>query len=260
MLVVNMERLLKEEEFLSNSFNTQKPFKYLVIDDFLYPDKAEQIFSSYPAIEENWKNSNGFNTKGKWANTAVENTPASNFYKEINSPEFLEYLGKLTKTPNLIQDPGLQGAGLHQIREGGYLNVHIDFNRLDGSNLDRRLNLIVYMNPDWKEEYGGHLELWDMDRKERIANISPLLNRCVIFETNEVSYHGHPTPVKSGGITRKSLSVYYYTQGRDDVVADTHSTVYVNTEGVEGKTKLFKNSLTHAARKLAKTVGGKGNF
>src|SRR5205823_3364605 len=114
--------------------------------------------------------------------------------------------------PNLLQDQALNGAGYHQIEDGGYLGVHVDFNKLD--DLDRRLNLIVYMNPAWKEEYGGYLELWDMATKARIANIAPILNRCVLFETNEVSYHGHPVPLKTGGMTRKSLSIYYYSDGR----------------------------------------------
>lgn len=260
MKTIDMERLLREEASLTDEFNAQKPFKYIVIDNFLRADQAETIARSYPTIGDGWQNGNGLHTKGKWGNPDVDKTPAGTFYREINSPEFREYLGRLTKISELLEDPALQGAGLHQIREGGFLNVHIDFNRLEGSNLDRRLNLIVYMNPGWREEWGGCLELWDMQEKRMLGNVVPILNRCVIFETNEISYHGHPVPVKSGGVTRKSLSVYYYTNGRDDVVAENHNTVYVNTQGAEGGAKLAMNGLAHSARKLVQKLGGKGDF
>jgi Rps23 Pro-64 3,4-dihydroxylase Tpa1-like proline 4-hydroxylase len=260
MQTIDMERLLRMEDIHTHEFNAQKPFRYIVIDNFLHAERAAEIARSYPAIDDAWQNGNGLHTKGKWGTPDVERTAAKDFYREINSPEFREYLGRVTKIDGLLEDPQLQGAGLHQIREGGFLNVHIDFNRLDGSNLDRRLNLIVYMNEGWIEEFGGCLELWDMERKERIGNVVPVLNRCVIFETNEISYHGHPVPVKSGGITRKSLSVYYYTDGRDDVVADNHNTMYVNTQGAEGSAKLLKNGLLHSARKLVTKIGGKGDF
>jgi hypothetical protein len=260
MLAINMERLLREECELTNEFARRRPFRYVLIDDFLHADQAALISKSYPDIDEGWQNGNGLHTRGKWGTPDVENTVASTFYREVNSQEFREYISRLTEIPQLLEDPSRQGAGLHQIREGGFLNVHIDFNRLDGSNLDRRLNLIVYMNPGWKEEFGGCLELWDMDKKVMVAKVVPDLNRCVIFETNEISYHGHPVPVKSGGITRKSLSVYYYTDGRDDVVADNHNTIYVNTQGAEGKAKVLKNSFVHSARKVIRRLGGKGDF
>lgn len=260
MRIINMERLLREERALTEVFSIERPFRYLVIDDFLHADQAQAIYESYPEIDPEWQNGNGLHTKGKWGNPNVDGTVAGDFYREVNSPEFREYLGRVTGIPDLLEDTRLQGAGLHQIREGGFLNVHIDFNRLEGSKLDRRLNLIVYMNPGWKEEWGGCLELWDMEQKKMVGNVVPTLNRCVVFETNEISYHGHPVPVKSGDITRKSLSVYYYTNGRDDVVAPDHNTVYVNTQGAEGSAKLAVNGLAHSARKLIKKLGGKGDF
>ncbi|ABF09424.1 2OG-Fe(II) oxygenase [Cupriavidus metallidurans] len=257
---IDVARLLREEHLLTNEFAQQRPFRYIVIDNFLHADQAERIYKSYPAIDEAWQNGNDVHTKGKWGTPDVEGTVAGEFYREVNSPEFRTLLGRITGIPQLLQDPDLQGAGLHQIRDGGFLSVHIDFNRLRGSNLDRRLNLLVYMNPGWKEEWGGCLELWDMEKKQMVSSVLPLLNRCVIFETNEISYHGHPVPVSSGGVTRKSLSVYYYTDGRDDVVADNHSTIYVNTQGAEGSAKLLKNGIAHSARKLIKKLGGDGNF
>lgn len=248
MEAINMARLRRDEADLHFRFNSARPFKYVVIDDFLHEQAARSIHAEYPSIDPNWIDSNGLHTRGKWASPVMTGSAAENFFSEVNSTSFRHYLGRITGIQNLIEDTKLNGAGYHQIREGGFLNVHVDFNKLD--KLDRRLNLIVYMNPDWREEFGGYLELWDMTKKTRIANIAPLLNRCVIFETNEVSFHGHPVPLKTA-TTRKSLSIYYYTEGRSDIeAADPHNTLYVNTQGANGAVRTFLNGIAHFFRKI----------
>lgn len=252
MQTIDMDRLLREESAITASFGGRTPFKYVVIDDFLRRDEALKIFLEYPAIDKTWQSGAGLHTRGKWGQPVLAGTVAERFYKEVNSPAFLDYLGRVTGIPKLLEDPDLSGAGLHQIIDGGFLNVHVDYNRLGA--LHRRLNLIVYANPEWTESYGGYLELWDMQRKVRVGNIAPLLNRCVIFETNEVSFHGHPVPLNTGGrTTRKSLSIYYYTAERE-AVAPEHNTVYVNTSGARGAVRLLLNGVAHAGRKLARAV------
>ena len=109
------------------------------------------------------------------------------------------------------------GGGLHQIERGGYLKIHADFNRHPKFNLDRRLNLLLYLNENWKEEYGGHLELWNNQMTACVRRISPIFNRCVIFNTTDFSYHGHPEPLTCPEhVTRKSLALYYYSNGRPE--------------------------------------------
>lgn len=254
MQTINMDRLLREESAIEAEFRGKRPFKYVVIDNFLHDEAAWKIFREFPKIDQSWIDSNGLNTRGKWARRVFEGA-AAQFYREVNSPEFIGFMERVTGIKNILEDRGLEGAGYHQIIDGGFLNVHVDFNKHDG--LDRRLNLIVYMNPKWRSEYGGYLELWDMERKERIANIAPELNRCVLFETNEVSFHGHPVPLATGGpagiTTRKSLSVYYYTSGREDIpAASPHNTLYRNTQGAGGAIRVFLNGFVHAGRKLTK--------
>jgi hypothetical protein len=117
----------------------------------------------------------------------------------------------------LLADPSLFGAGLHQSMNGAFLNVHVDYNIHPETKFHRRLNVLVYMNPNWKEEYEGHIELWDLTGKERkqLGRFSPDFNRCVIFETNEISFHGHPKKLNTPeGVSRKSLATYYYTKNR----------------------------------------------
>ena len=147
----------------------------------------------------------------------------------MNSHPVLQFLEKLTGIGGLIPDPSFAGGGCHQIEPGGKLQVHVDFNKLQPANLDRRINLLIYLNKDWKEEYGGHFELWDAEGKACVKRVLPLFNRCVVFSTTQTSYHGHPHPLTCPeGWTRKSIALYYYTNGRDDGHAsDGHSTVFL---------------------------------
>ncbi|NJM87615.1 MAG: 2OG-Fe(II) oxygenase [Hydrococcus sp. RU_2_2] len=147
---------------------------------------------------------------------------------QMNGATFVNFLEKLTGIEGIIPDPHLVGGGLHQIERGGYLKIHVDFNKHGKLNLDRRLNLLLYLNKNWQEEYGGNLELWDRDMIKCQKKILPIFNRCVIFSTTDFSYHGHPEPLTCPeGRTRKSLALYYYSNGRPpEEVSNGHSTVF----------------------------------
>ena len=251
---INMARLLSAKETLHREF-VREPFNYIVIDDFLNLNVAKNILEEFPVIESDWVDARGLHTQNKWTKPIVDSGFAAKFMEDVNSKEFKDFLTNLTGINGIVSDPNLNGAGYHQTTDGGFLNVHVDFNKNDDDlNLDRRLNLIVYFNQSWSHENGGYLELWDMSRKKRIENIEPSFNRCVIFETNEVSFHGHPTPLKlPAGESRKSLSIYYYTYGRDDIEAvDPHNTRYVNTESWRGLPKLMLNGVRHFFRRVSR--------
>ena len=122
----------------------------------------------------------------------------------------MKWLEKLTGIPNLKADHSLEGGGLHQSKRGGFLNIHADFTiHPHKTNWQRRVNVLLYLNEDWKDEYGGFLELWSRDMKRMEQSISPIFNRCVIFNTDKDSFHGLPEPIKCPEeMTRKSSSVY----------------------------------------------------
>jgi len=247
-----MDLLLQQQERLRREFD-REPFKYIVIDNFLREDAAQSIFSEFPSVNRDWVDARGLHTQNKWTCPVVDKGVAAKFVLEVNSPEFLSFLESITGVPQILKDPTLLGAGYHQTTAGGFLNVHVDFNKHhDDLGLDRRLNMIVYFNKRWNEANGGYLELWDMGEKKRLENISPVFNRCVIFETNEVSFHGHPVPVNvDQGESRKSLSIYYYSRGRSDILpVAPHNTIYVNTESWRGIPKIVVNGVKHAFRKL----------
>lgn len=206
-------------------------------------DKAELLLSKYPAIEQEvWDNTTYINQKNKFTLTKFgeKHPELQQFFDELNHGKFVELMQKITGIENLIGDDELFGGGLHQSINGAFLDVHVDFNIHTKFKWHRRMNAILYLNKDWKEEYNGYLELWDMKTKKQIEYIAPIFNRLVVFETNEVSFHGHPKPLNTPkGISRKSLAIYYYTNDRpSNEIVDEHNTIYVNTEGSKG---WFKN-------------------
>jgi Rps23 Pro-64 3,4-dihydroxylase Tpa1-like proline 4-hydroxylase len=130
----------------------------------------------------------------------------------LNSGIFLRALSGLTGIPHLIPDPYYTGGGFNLIERGGYLDVHADGNWHDNMQVHRRLNLLLYLNEGWQEEWGGALNFYDAQGEEVIASILPNGNRLVIFETHDYSYHGHPEPTQSPvGEGRSSIILYYYT-------------------------------------------------
>jgi Rps23 Pro-64 3,4-dihydroxylase Tpa1-like proline 4-hydroxylase len=149
----------------------------------------------------------------------VQITDASKFLApvaELNdllaSEKFLSDLSYITNMPNLLADDQLVGGGIHVTGPGGRLDVHVDFNYIEERQLHRRLNLLLYLNSGWDENWGGQIQLWDKDVKHCEAAFAPAFNRCVIFETNEISFHG-VVPVSHAAATpRKSFATYYYTK------------------------------------------------
>lgn len=211
-------------------YSQAKPFPHVIIDNFLPEFVLDNILNEFPkAGEIDWQK---FDNKAEKKLASrherhMGDTTRLLLY-QLNSSIFIEFLESLTGIDGIIPDPHFAGGGLHQIERGGYLKMHVDFNRNEKIRLDRRLNLLVYLNKDWKEEYGGYLELWDKDITQCEKKILPIFNRCVIFSTTDFSYHGHPEPLTCPeGQTRKSLALYYYSNGRPaEEVSNAHSTVF----------------------------------
>jgi Rps23 Pro-64 3,4-dihydroxylase Tpa1-like proline 4-hydroxylase len=239
-----VEGLRQRVPGIRSRWNAAEPFHYVVIDDFLPTAMAEAILAAYPVPDvEGWDKTTYTHQKMKFAMCRDFPETVDRFFSLSATPEFLNILSDICGVPKLIADPDLVGGGLHQILRGGFLDVHVDYNFHPVTKLHRRLNVLVYMNKDWKPEYQGYLELWERgQRKRRLENIAPLFNRAVIFETNEVSFHGHPTPLNTPpDKTRKSLALYYYTTERD-VVAPEHNTMYHQSTGLHGYVKTAVSS------------------
>lgn len=225
------EALLELATRRAAEYQGATPFPHVVIDDFLPTEVAETCEHDFPAKDGfDWDlyTDGGRTLKLATSNEAIMPPRIRQIVGQFNSVAMIEFLEKLTGIPGLIPDPHLVGGGLHRIEQGGFLEIHADFNQHGLLKLDRRLNLLLYLNPGWKEEWGGHLELWDQSMKVCQRRISPLFNRCVIFSTTDTSFHGHPKPLECPpDIARRSLAFYYYSNGRPESErSDPHSTLY----------------------------------
>jgi hypothetical protein len=214
------QRLAEQAPDLARQFREAKPYPHVVLDDFLPEEVAELVLANFPAPGEDlWTRMPTADQERKLASGPESRLPESARWliHELNSGTFLDVLEAVTGVGHLVADTKLVAGGLHQIERGGKLSVHVDYSHHPGTNLCRRLNLIVYLNRDWREEYGGHFELWDKDMTRCEKRVAPLWNRAVIFSTTSTSYHGHPEPLTCPeGMTRKSLALYYYSQGRPE--------------------------------------------
>lgn len=250
MEFINFNSLSERQSSIKEDYQSKKPFRYVVFENFFSPEKAELIHKNYPSIEDGkWDGTTYLDQKNKFQKTKFEKGAVMDkVFSEMNSAEFLKWLQEVTEIEDkLVGDEELFGGGLHQSLAGAFLNVHVDYNFHPRTKMHRRLNVLVYMNKDWKDEYEGHLELWDLGKNEKIllGRYAPAFNRCVIFETNEISFHGHPKPLKTPkDINRKSIATYYYTATRPkNEIAGDHNTIYVNTEGVGGQVKRFTSGV-----------------
>ena len=221
---------LKMTESGATAYLSADPYPHAVIDDFLPADVAERAHAEFPGPRDlAWRRQDNERSR-KLSTEDLTGIPPylRSLLESFNTPPALDFVERLTGIDGLIPDPYFVGGGLHQIEPGGYLHVHSDFNLHDKLKVDRRLNLIVYLNKDWKEEYGGHLELWDRGMTRAVRRVLPVFNRCVIFSTNDDSYHGHPEKLTAPpGVCRKSLALYYYSSGRPEAERSArHGTMY----------------------------------
>jgi hypothetical protein len=201
---------------LRDMYARADPFPHIVIDDFLDAsrlDAAVEDVANFSA--DGWINYAHINERKRGFNKFDELPPhVRALIAEMNSPAVVEVLSSLTGIQGLLADARLEGGGLHESRRGGFLNIHADFvSHPHCHHWRRRVNLIVYLNKSWRDEWGGQLELWDRGMTRCVQKISPVFNRCVVFNTDATSYHGHPDPLtcppEEG---RRSIALYYFTE------------------------------------------------
>jgi Rps23 Pro-64 3,4-dihydroxylase Tpa1-like proline 4-hydroxylase len=194
-------------------YTDAQPFPHIVLDDFLPEELAETCVTEFP---QRLVSIAGYarsqeNRKFEFKPETLSPSLRALFYS-FNSAPFIGFLEQLTGIEGLIPDPYFAGAGLHEVADGGHLNVHADFNHHAHMDLERRINVLIYLNRDWREEYGGCFEMWDRFMSQCRLRVVPLFNRCVIFNTSAISFHGNPDPVKHPmGASRLAIALYYYT-------------------------------------------------
>lgn len=204
---------------LHKSFTTADPYEHVVLEPFLSEETANALLGQFPELSDQ-----------RWFRyyNPIENKFAMNkfdgldvvqkVFAALQSPEFIELVTKITGIPNLENDPHLHGAGLHCHPREGKLDMHLDYSIHPVSGKERRLNLILYLNKEWQQEWGGDIQLWDAEFTGPKAQVTPSFNRAVLFRTSDLSWHGMPRPFTCPeGSHRKSLAIYYVSDPRPDV-------------------------------------------
>ena len=209
---------------LAVRFKNADPFPHIVVDGFLDPDFAFRLYQEFPSVEAMPKSRDYmFGDKRELSSVEANGPVSAVFYEHIMSEEFRQFLGKLTGR-DVFVDPAFFGGGFHQGGDGSFLDTHVDFNvhPLHDSWL-RTLNVILYLNPDWKAEYGGELLIRTHPENEPVG-IAPLFNRAVIMVTDRTTFHGYKKMSLPPGVTRKSIATYAYQLIRSDAAVQKHTT------------------------------------
>ncbi len=208
--------LPSKNALLSKKYQGARPYPHIILDDFLPVETIQKVLRKFPTnrVLDSFSNKRE-NKKRTFNPNDLDSDYLKTLFYSLNSKYFLTFLEDLTGIQGLIPDPDFSGGGFHETLDGGHLGIHADFNLHERLHLHRRINVLIYLNDEWLEEYGGNLELWDLDMKNKVKSIAPIMNRCVVFNTDSDSYHGHPDPLSTpNGITRKSIALYYYTSSK----------------------------------------------
>lgn len=207
------ERCREAGKALAAEYQHATPFPHIVIDDFLPKSMLLDVAANYPdTASKSYFDRDQERLKFQFNPREIDHGVTRNLLSELNSLALLAFLEEMTGIKGLIPDPHFEGGGLHLTKRGGHLGIHADFNRHGVLKVERRLNLLVYLNDGWMPEYGGALELWDADMTHAVKRVEPLIGRCVVFSTDAQSYHGHPEPLACPpDRDRRSIATYYYT-------------------------------------------------
>lgn len=237
---------------LRDSYVNGDPFPHIVLPDFLNTDLLNKVADEFPDLAlaktavKQFNNDKEVKFSSQGMALLSPNALLLNSY--LQSDLMLNWLNELTGIDEpLISDPYLAGGGYHEIKAGGLLKIHADFNKHPKLNLDRRLNMIIYLNNEWQENWGGGLQLFDRQMDKPIKSVVPNFNTAIIFSTTSYTYHGHPDPLACPeSRSRRSLAYYYFSTGRpqNEVSGERHSTIFKERKGENfNKPSFWKRSI-----------------
>lgn len=216
-------------EMLHADFDGAHPFPHIVIDNFLPQPVLQQALKAFPggSLDSDFVFKMGYAGQNKRQILPEDCGPLGReLFWFFNSRSMLQFLEGLSGIPALLPDPYFVGGGFHETTRGGKLGIHADFRIHEQLHMQRRLNLLIYLNETWDDDWKGQLELWDRGMKNCVEKVSPILNRCVVFRTDADTWHGHPDELMTpDGVSRRSIALYYYTASmgvyQDVPAADT---------------------------------------
>lgn len=214
-------------EFASR-YQNASPFPHIVVDDFLPADLLRRVTAEFPQRHAPEFDDAYSQLKASYRLDAIASDFIGNLLLALNTAPMIGFLEAMTGIKGLVPDPFFEGAGLHETARGGHLSVHADFNYHKKLRLRRRINIIIFLNEDWQQDWGGELELWDKAMTRKEVGALPILGRMVTFNTESDTYHGHPDPLNCPPeFFRRSIALYYYTADVEAVpMEERHSTLW----------------------------------
>ncbi|MEO0322106.1 MAG: 2OG-Fe(II) oxygenase [Myxococcota bacterium] len=206
-----------DRDALRTQYQNAEPFPHIAIESFLEDEAARRVAAAYPTFDDARGDGREFRAVNEFKKVQICDTekfpePVLQLHEILASPAFLKDIEYITGIEGLLADPTLAGGGMHITGPRGRLDVHVDFNFLEELKLFRRLNILLYLNEEWPRSWGGAVELWDEKVERCYHRFQPTLNRCVLFETSERSYHGVEEVTCPPGTARRSFAAYYYTK------------------------------------------------
>lgn len=214
--LVDVDRLRAQLPALAAEYRLARPYPHAVLEDVLTQPAFEGAVADFPPVDDTFWRGYLHVNETKYSNTEPDSWGPTlrQVAEELCSDEFVYFLAELTGIPGLIPDWSMDGGGLHQTLRGGHLNIHTDFStHHEHTSWARRVNILLYLNESWRDEWGGHLELWDQQISRCEAKVAPRGNRMLVFTTSDESFHGHPDALRCPeGEARRSLALYYFTE------------------------------------------------
>lgn len=222
---------------VKESFASANPFPHVIIDNFFTPQFLADLHKDFPQQGEEYNNfckGDDGQIGANYANGEVATFPPAYqlLDKLVHSEAFRKHVSALTGIDKLEYDPDYFGGGIRESRSRTFLPPHLDFNHHPKTHSHRRMNLLFYFNEEWQQEWGGNLQVHRdpnvFVNDSLVSQYMPIDNRCLIFETSEVSWHSFDRLQLPEGRTRRAFTIYYYTKHRPHEEAiKFHNTEYV---------------------------------
>jgi len=243
---LNYQEIFKNGNLQKSNYNTAPVSPHILFENFFNEDVLDSVLNEFPNLEINYDNHyNDINSKSFAKNNLKDFNQIKKLIDFLNSEIFLDFLQKLTGIKEkLVTDPDMVGGGLHESKKGGYLKLHSDFYLHPTLNLDRRINVILYLNKNYKPESKGEIYLYDKGLKN-FVKYYPQFNSLLIFNTTKHSYHGFPEPIEMD--SRKSIALYFYSKGRPkserEIYRRLNNTYWINQNNRHQNEISLRNSI-----------------
>lgn len=202
---------------ITTEFATTQEIPHAVIDEVFSPKVFSELVNADlpPLSDAAWDKYHNPLEKKYTLNAALRIHPKLHWIMwHFTQGHGLQFVKQVTGMHDLVCDPKLTGAGIHRIAKGGKLDLHLDHQTNPNMpGYERKINLIYWIHPEWREEWGGHLELWGGEGRPQylVSKIEPKPNRMALFECSDSSFHGHPDPLQClPEVYRTSIALYYF--------------------------------------------------